>query len=231
MKTVSVVIPVYNGRNYLRAALNSISASRPVEIVVCNNIDSTEDVFDIASEYGAKLIIGGPGVVANWQAALDAATGDYVKLLCHDDILLPGCIDSQAQALDENESVSLVFSSRQIIDSYGDITGAMILQNNGRIVAGEQMIKLLLGYGNLIGESACAMFRRNGVRFPQAMNWLLDMYMWVALLKCGDCLYQPEPMAAIRQHSQQDTLRCLADPEWEAKELADKAELFKLSLI
>lgn len=230
MNKVSIVIPVLNGRDYLRHALESVAAQDygNIETVVCCSLDSTEDIGDIVSDFDVKVIPGGHGGTANWQAALNAASGDYVKLLCHDDEITPDCISRQVATLDSDPDLSLVFSSRLHINSYGEEIGVDRLQDTDRRVPGPFMIKFLLEHGNLIGESACALFRRHSITFPTNMNWLLDMYMWISALKVGDCFYQHEFLAKIRKHPAQDSYRCLADPDWEIKEQSDKKHLLAL---
>lgn len=232
MKKVSVVIPVYNGRNYLRYALESVAAQDypNIETIVCNSLDSTEDISDIVSEFDATLIQGGHGARDNWQAALDAATGDYVKLLCHDDEITFDCISSQVSLLDADERLSLVFCSRMGINEKGESMGVAILQQEARRIRGRDMICLLFKAGNIIGESATTLTRNVHTQIPKDMNWLFDMYLYIDSLLKGDCYYQPEIMAIIRKHDAQDTHRCLADKDWSAKETADKEMLRDLAL-
>ena len=55
-KLVSVIIPVKNGSNYIREALDSIvSQGMDIEIIVVDDA-STDDTARIAGEYGCKVL-------------------------------------------------------------------------------------------------------------------------------------------------------------------------------
>lgn len=97
---ISLALPVYNGANYLREALESAVAQGPelAEIVVSDNC-STDATPDIVAEFVRR----DPRVRhERSQALLNQADNvsrsvrlcrqEWVQLLCHDDLLRPGAI-------------------------------------------------------------------------------------------------------------------------------------------
>ena len=51
-----------------------------------------------------RVVLGPPGggAQANWNRATDQAVGEYVKLVCADDPLYPGCLTKQVEANPED---------------------------------------------------------------------------------------------------------------------------------
>lgn len=109
---VTVVIPVYNCRQYLPEAIESALGQtyKPVEVVVIDD-GSTDDSHDVASRYAAVRVLrqdhGGLGAARN--AAIARASGEYLSFLDADDVWLPGKLDLQVRALDADPSVDMVF--------------------------------------------------------------------------------------------------------------------------
>lgn len=122
--TVSVALPVYNGAQYLEAAVRSLLLqNEDLEIVISDDA-STDSTIDIVRSIGAiniKLISNrtNGGIFINLNRALAACSGRYVQLFCQDDLAHPGFIVSQLEALGRNEKAGLAYGSCNIIDASG----------------------------------------------------------------------------------------------------------------
>ena len=105
----SIAVPVRNGAFFLREALESALAQTyaPVEIVISDNA-STDDTPLICSEFASRS----PYIrysrsdellplADNWNRACRMASGEWVKLLAHDDLLEPHCLGRIAQELSD----------------------------------------------------------------------------------------------------------------------------------
>ena len=92
---VSVIMPVYNGEKYLRAAIDSILGQTftDFELLVIN--DGSEDkTVSIVESYQDKRIRlihneGNLRIVATLNIGLDLARGEYVARMDCDDISMP----------------------------------------------------------------------------------------------------------------------------------------------
>ena len=97
---ISVALPVYNGANYLREALESAVAQGPElsEIVVSDNC-STDNTPAIVAEFARR----DPRIryertevflnqADNITRAVRLCRNKWVQMLCHDDLLRPGAI-------------------------------------------------------------------------------------------------------------------------------------------
>ena len=100
---VSIVIPVYNGENYLSEAIDSALAQTydNIEIIVVN--DGSKDRTDeIAKSYGNKIRYfkkenGGTSTALN--VGIKNMKGDYFSWLSHDDMYYPDKIKRQIEEL------------------------------------------------------------------------------------------------------------------------------------
>jgi glycosyltransferase involved in cell wall biosynthesis len=103
----SIAVPVRNGASFLREALDSALAQTyaPIEIVISDNA-STDDTPLICAEFinrspcirysrSEELLPLGD----NWNRACRMASGEWVKLLAHDDLLEQNCLLRIAQEL------------------------------------------------------------------------------------------------------------------------------------
>src|SRR5690554_2836035 len=98
-KKVSVIIPFYNGVEWLCEAVQSVldQTYKNFEIIVVND-GSPEDVSGLLSKYGNKIIYrykeNGCAATAR-NLAMEIATGEYLAFLDSDDLWLPAKTEKQ----------------------------------------------------------------------------------------------------------------------------------------
>jgi glycosyltransferase involved in cell wall biosynthesis len=118
---VSVIIPVYNGENYLAEAIRSaIDQSWPtIEVLVIDD-GSTDNSVSIAEEFGAEKVRcfrqSNKGASSARNLGLSKASGKYIQFLDADDILSADKIMHQVQALVQNPNHIAVCSTVHFIN-------------------------------------------------------------------------------------------------------------------
>jgi len=93
----SVLLPTRNGGRFLRDCMSSILEEpyQDMELIVSDNAN-TDETQDVIKSFGADgrlkaIRLEGPvPVTDNWNAALAAASGEYILMMGDDDCLLPG---------------------------------------------------------------------------------------------------------------------------------------------
>ncbi len=103
---ISVAIPVYNGADYLEAALESLIAQsfENFEIVVADNAstDATASILADFARRDSRIVVHRSeeflAQAVNVTRAVDLCSGVWVKLLCHDDLLDRRCLQCLAEA-------------------------------------------------------------------------------------------------------------------------------------
>lgn len=137
---LTLALPVYNGANYIRDALDSILAQtfRDFELIICDNA-SQDETCAIVESYAAQddriRLIRNPknlGAFANYNLGFEEARGEYLKWCAHDDTLSPNFLAECIAELDANPDVALAFGStkgispaNQIIEPVGAETPSL----------------------------------------------------------------------------------------------------------
>ena len=111
---VSVIIPVYNGSKYIRAAVDSALAQdfKDFEIIVADD-GSTDDTLSLLESYGNKIRVlkfEHKGISATRNAAIARSGGEYIALLDSDDLWEPKKLGLQVGYLDKHPDCALVYS-------------------------------------------------------------------------------------------------------------------------
>lgn len=110
-KTVSLIIPVYNVRDYLRKCLDSVAAQtyKDLEVIIVND-GATDDSLEIALQYTAKYphfrcyTIENRGLGGARNYGMEYATGDYILFLDSDDYIAENCVEILVAAAEKNGS-------------------------------------------------------------------------------------------------------------------------------
>ncbi|WP_260736549.1 glycosyltransferase family A protein [Mycobacterium sp. SMC-2] len=211
MPRVSVVVPTYNSVEFIDATMGSILAQSfsDFELVVSDH-SSTDGTWEALQPYTAdprvrvtRLASGG-GAPANWNAVTDLGTGEFIKLVCGDDVLYPENLAMQVAALTAHPSAVLAASTRDIIDAAGRavLRGRGLKGLRGEVTGVEAIRHTVLAGTNIFGEPASVMFRRSALvdasgwdsRFP----YLIDLATYCAVLLRGNLVAVPGPLAAFR---------------------------------
>jgi glycosyltransferase involved in cell wall biosynthesis len=115
---VSVIIPVYNGGQYLADAIGSVLSQtcRPVEIIVVDD-GSTDNSAEIAQSYARVHYFYQPnqGVSVARNTGIAAAEGDFIAFLDADDQWPADKLTRQVDFLLENPEVGYVVTHQRIL--------------------------------------------------------------------------------------------------------------------
>lgn len=99
---VSIVVPVYNTRPYLRECIESaLGQSHPRTEVIAVDGGSTDGSAELLSEYGDAvrvISLPGSGISAALNAGIRSAGGEWIKRLDSDDALLPTAVADLVEA-------------------------------------------------------------------------------------------------------------------------------------
>jgi GT2 family glycosyltransferase len=123
---VSVVMPAYETpARLLRDAIDSVIGQvyEHWELCIADDASTSREMQAILDEYAAKdprvkvVRLGSRGGIAvASNAALELATGDYVALLDHDDVLRPHALYMVVSAINEQPEAVFLYSDEDKID-------------------------------------------------------------------------------------------------------------------
>jgi len=209
---ISICIPTYRGAGTLGAAIESVLAQTcgDFELIVIddNSPDETEAVVGRFSDPRLSYLRNPKnlGPEGNWNRCLQVARGRYFKLLPHDDLLHPSCLERQAAVLDADgdERIALVFSGRTVLAPDGrELMQRGYPGHAGGRIPGALVKRSCVRRGtNLIGEPGAVLMRKSLADrvgpFDATNPYVIDLDYWFRLLAHGDAWYCPEPLASFR---------------------------------
>lgn len=210
---ISIIIPVYNGSNYLKEAIDSAlnQTYKEIEIIVVNDGSTDKGkTKKIAKSYGNKIKYykkRNGGVASALNYGIKKSTGDYISWLSHDDLYKSNKIEEEMILLNKLENKnSIIFSDYEFIDENDETLeniniGAKIASVDKYFVFYKRLISgisLLIPKSKLID---CGLFDIQK-RYTQ------DYDMWYKLIKTTDFYYLNKNLVKIRLHSQQSSNTC-----------------------
>lgn len=204
MPRVSVLIPVFNGRETVGEAIDSVMAQsfRDFEAIVIDD-GSTDGTRARLEEYAHCIrLLKQPngGIAAARNAGLRVATGEYVALLDCDDAWEPALLEQAVATLDADLGCVLVYTNVAVTDSNGRALNTSLV---GPLMARAPELNQMLDQLWPIMPSAVVM-RRWALEtvggFCEEFRGLgyEDAYCWMRVRELGPFKYIPETLVRWR---------------------------------
>ena len=226
MPTITVVIPVYNGAQTIRATLESILAQsfQDIEIVVINDgsTDGTAAIVEaIIEQYtGCPIRLmhyPNRGLAASRNRGIQQSRCELISFVDADDLWTPHKLADQLAALRANPGAAVAYSWTDCIDLADRVC------RRGSHVAAEGQVYDKLLMGNFLDSGSNALFRKQVFKavgpfdetLTAAEDW--DMFLRVALdhtfvaVPKVQVLYRlsPQSMSANLKRQERESLRVL----------------------
>lgn len=123
--TIAIVIPTYNGRQYVEESIQSaLAQTRPADEIIISDDNSSDDTLDICRKYADRVRIvrnenGPSGFVNGWNFAISLAKSDYISILHQDDLIAPNFLEEIEHAIIQHSDVRHLFTPCKLIDGEG----------------------------------------------------------------------------------------------------------------
>lgn len=221
---MSVVVPVFNGLPHLTQLVDSILAQthEHLDVVFVDGGSSDNSLTFLRSVTDPRVrVLTNPtatGAGANWDAASESARGEFVKLVCQDDLLYPEAIAKQVADLSRSPTAVMAIAQRDIVDARGSV----VYRNRGcaglrpGVVDGSDAIKVAYLRGtNVFGEPVTVLFRRqslmNALSWDDSNPFLLDLTLYAKVARTGDVVVRKESIGAFRVSTQSWSTRLVGE--------------------
>lgn len=215
---VSIVIPLYNGSNYVAHAIEcALAQTYPnVEIIVVNDGSTDEGAGrEICLSYGDRIRYfekenGGCSSALNY--GIRQARGEFISWLSHDDLYDADKLDVQvafyeAHGLDPQKT--MISNGGRLVDENGNPIYRPNRAKTGFLDSAD-MFKHLLSDGDFNG---CGLLipkalLDDSAYFREDMRFVLDWNLWQKLAIKGANVYvDRRRLVSNRMHSQQVTVK------------------------
>ena len=219
---ISILLPVYNGQNYLQGAIESClkQTCGDFELLITDDCstDSTWSIIENAASLDKRIKpwknTENLGLFRNYNRCMDLARGKYIKPFAHDDLLAPQCLEKLSSYLENDANMQLVTSARSIINNSGqDIGLASEFTDDTTLSADELITACMADYKNKVGEPCTVLFRRSakGSGYDSSFRLYGDLEYSFRLVEGGNFFYSTEPLSSFRRHVESESFRTLED--------------------
>ena len=214
---VSIVIPVYNGADFVAQAIDSALAQTydNLEIIVVNDGSCDNGATEaVVKEYGDKVryfLKPNGGVSSALNYGIEQMKGEYFSWLSHDDLYVSGKIETEIQMLSrmQDRENTIVVCADNLIDKDGNLIFHPALRLDG-VYSGPDLFDVFFtkhlninGCTLLIPKSVFTRFGGFG-RF----RYIQDTERWITFMLADITFcFIPDRLVEMRVHPGQVTQR------------------------
>lgn len=216
---VSICIPTYKQTRYLKGTLDSILIQdyKNYEIIITDDSlgDSVKELiqkydFDGKLKYFKnKHRKGSP---ENWNEAVSKASGEYIKILHHDDkFMYKDSLREYVEMLNQNPSSDFAFSATAIHYS-SDSSKNRVHKISPKELENLRKNPTSLFLGNLVGAPSATIYRKKtNNHYDKKLKWLVDIDFYIDILLINNnSIYSPRPLiGTIADADHKVTKQCI----------------------
>jgi hypothetical protein len=212
---VSIVIPVFNGSDFLDAAIESALAQsyRNTEVVVVNDGSSDGGATErVARAYGDKVRYfhkPNGGVASALNLAVREMSGDYFSWLSHDDLYCENKVEREIQALSgQDVHTTVIYCDYSVFtdDPAKDVPVRLAGVPPEQFRYWITVENVLHGCTLLVPKAA---FEECG-EFDERLRTTQDYDLWFRLAERYRFVHLPEVLVKARSHAGQGSLKMAA---------------------
>jgi glycosyltransferase involved in cell wall biosynthesis len=222
---ITVAIPTFNRIEHLRPALESaLEQDYPSFEIIVHDDTQDDRIRSIVEGYGSDKVRYHPnrppmGLLPKLNDFLHLAAGEWMVVLCDDDVLMPGYLAAIGAMAAARPDAALLRTRFQTIDGTGRVTredAPCPFEMTGYEFASRIFdVRNRLLTMNITGVAfrPRALISMGGFRtFHHGLH--TDCLAWFMLGSAGPSLCDPRPLCRIRQHAGSMTMN--QDPDFEA---------------
>lgn len=216
---VSICIPAYEQPDFLARAIESVYAQdfQDFEIIVTDD-SKTDQVRELTIRWAddSRFIyhrnetrLGSP---ENWNAAMNLARADLIKILHHDDwFARSDSLSRFVAAMKSNLDASIAFSAANACED----DGSLIFVHQPGVEQVEAFVRrpLSLQFANFIGAPSATIFRKiPGFQFDTQLRWVVDIDAYLRIAGPNPrCTFIPDPLVSVSSNGAHQVTRHFAE--------------------
>jgi len=210
LPAVSIVLPVYDRLKYLRPAVDSVHAQtlEDWELIIADDgsAEQTQAYLQALDRLPRHRVVrlqhtGNPAAVRN--AALRAASGDYVAFLDSDDVWMPKKLEMQMASLSSRPACGWSYTAFIAVDeNLSPLTGARALRSpavGGWILGRLAAMEVTIALPSVVVSRK--LIERVGA-FDEGQRMCEDYDLWLRLALLSEIDAVDEPLLLVRRHKE-----------------------------
>lgn len=210
---IDVVIPVYNGANYIISAITSIEKQtyRPNKIIVVDD-GSIDDTGKLIRHFHSKIPLEyipkkNGGLSSARNIGIIKCTSDYIALLDADDEWYPTKLEEQINIFRTSDfsHLGVIYSKYHIINDRGLLTDKYFISQIDLNIRG-WIFNKLLSVNKITGSGSGVLIKRECFEkaglFDEALSACEDWDMWLRIAQYYQFDYIDKTLVKIRRHGQ-----------------------------
>ncbi len=212
---VSVCIPAYNNAATIAETMESVlnQTYENIELIVVDDQskDNTLQVVEEIAKTDSRVRVyqneTNLGMSGNWNRSMELCTGEYIKLICADDLIHKTLIEREVIIMERHPEVMLVQSDTQFIDKDGVKKGFYKRYHKSGIVDGKDACKFSVFTRDYLGAPLANLVRRSAYEqfggFDSSFTYIIDydFYMKIANKSKIYIIHEPLNFFRIRYDS------------------------------
>ncbi len=231
MPKISIIMPVYNGGNYLRTAIDSILSQtfKDFEFIIIDD-GSVDRSVEIVKSYNDKRIKfvqneNNIGIALTMNKGLQLARGEYVARMDCDDISLPKRFAEQVKFMDQHQSIGICGSWVKVIGDNHEYIW--------KYETDPQKIKICLLFVCSLASPTVIMRRallvRHDLHFQHLDVVAEDYDLWTRAVQFFDICNIPKVLLLYRIHQNNNTKRVMSEVKNSAQEI-NRKQIIRLGI-
>jgi glycosyltransferase involved in cell wall biosynthesis len=214
MVTVSIIINCLNGARYLSEAIQSVYVQTysDWEIVFWDNA-STDESGTIVKSYDERLrYFRADRTVPLYTArnqALKQVRGKYITFLDCDDVWMPDRLEKLIPLFDKKDSIGLVYSNFQMIDSNGNKINDNKFDHLSKNAFRQNLGKYQIGNGSMI--TSMKVLNTLDCWFDESFKYIGDKDLYLRIAHDWDLKFSSEITMQCRRHEDNTSYKLIDD--------------------
>ena len=215
MSKATIILPVYNGANYLRTSIDSVLAQShedfELHILDDGSTDASPDIAQSTRDRRVRYSrnAGRFGLFKTLNRGFAEAQTELVRIWAHDDLMLKNSLETFVRFAEQRPAAGMIYCDFYSIDAAGQRTGKEQLYQGQRkrtpdLAKAQLSALLFFCFGCLPGNISTVMLRRKAWEqvggFLEGIQQAPDYDMWVRVSEFFEVGFIRDKLIELRDH-------------------------------
>ncbi len=227
---ISVVMPVYNAKDFVEKAIDSIlnQTEKDLELIIIDDCgtDGTMDIVSKIKDNRIRIVKNekNMGIAYSRNKAIELSKGDYICPMDHDDISPLDRLEVSLKFLNNNKNIAVVGGSFIKINEHDQqITFSKRVFCNPKRIKADLMFRNMFANGSTMIRKEFIV--KNNLKYKDNQLGMEDYKFWLDASLVGEMANLERVMLYMRKHKNNETLKNMTDKTQERADLFNRIRL------